>query len=271
MQLTVPPSVSQDIARAKKLLERNEAVRALDSLILGLNGFEAAHVLGRARTGVEFSIRECVEACNGDKNIRGVIRHFAKSEKASITYTPGEEGKLVGILGLLRKALVEAGSAAQRAEEEKTRQRRDTQITTAWKAMRNGELPKGRALLRKTGEEFGSELEVLTMIGDILIEFDFLLDAVPYLEQAIANFPRNGKAYGTLASCYITLREYEKAEKLYRAAIKEFGTHPKTMLNLGKLYLQWNKKENALEVLQQVLRREPDNKEAAELFAQLDR
>ena len=271
MQLTVPPSVSQNIAKAKKLLDRNETVRALESLISGVSIFEAAQVMSRVRAGVEFAIQECVDACNNHKDIGGLIRTIAQSDKAAIVYRPGEEAKLVAVLNIIRKALIEAEALEQQAAAEKARQQKEAQFAAARQALLNGEMPKGRALLRRIGEEFSAEPGVLALIGNILIEAGFMPDAVPYLEQAIVDFPREKDAYGALASCYMTLREYEKGERLYRVAIKEFGAHPKTLTNLGKLYLQWGKREKAFEVLQQVVRRDPDNKEAAELFAKVSR
>lgn len=271
MQLTVPPTVAQNFARAKSLFGRNEPVRALEALISAINTYEAAQVLGRARAGVEFSIQECVDACNNHKEIRGLIRKIAKSGTAAIAYAPGEEAKLVSVLNLIRKALAEAENAGKKAAEEEARERKEAQFEAAQKAIQSGEIPKGRALLRRLGEEYGSEPGALASIGSILVAANFPHDAVPYLEQAVADFPRESQAYAMLASCYLDLREHEKAEKLYLAAIKEFGAHPRTLTNLGKLYIQWNKKDKAFDVLRQAVRLDPDNKETADLFAKVDR
>lgn len=271
MQLTVPPTVAQNFARAKSLLGRNEPVRALEALISAINTFEAAQILGRARAGVEFSIQECVDGCNNHKEIRGLIRKLANSDTAAIAYAPGEEAKLVTVLGLIRKALTEAENAGQQAAEEEARIRKDAQFAAARQAIQDGETPKGRALLRRLGEEYGAEPGALVAIGSILVEANFPHDAVPYLEQAVADFPRESQAYAMLAACYLDLRELEKAEKLYLAAVKEFGAHPKTLTNLGKLYIQWNKKDKAFEVLRQAVRLDPDNAEIAELYAKVDR
>ena len=271
MQLTVPPTVAQDFARTKSLLGRNETIRALEAFTSGLNTFEAAHVLGRARAGVEFTIQECVAVCNNHKDIRNLLQRLSKSDKAAIAYKPGEEAQLVSVLGIIRKALVEAEGAEQRAVEEEVRQYKVSQLAAAHQALQSGEAAKGRALLRRLGEDHSNDQSVLFRIADMLIQAGFMPDAVPYLEQSVADFPRESNAYGVLATCYMTLQEYEKAETLYKAAIKDFGAHPKTMANLGKLYIQWNKKEKAFEVLQQVVRREPDNAEVAELFAKVAR
>ena len=271
MQLTVPPTVTQNMARAKSLLARNEPVRALDALLSAINTFESAEVMGRARSGVEISLRECVDLCNNHKEIQRLIRRISKSDKAVIAYTPGEEGKLATVLRLVRKALAESDNAARQAAEEEALEQKKAQFEAARNAIQSGETPKGRALLRRLGEEYGSEPGVLATIGEILIEAGFLLDAVPYLEQSIADFPRESGAYAALASCYKSLRELEKAEKLYLAAIKEFGAHPKTLANLGALYVAWNKRDKAFEVLRQAVRLDPENRELAALFASVDR
>ena len=271
MQFVVPPSVSQNMARAKSLLGRGAIVRALSALLTAIDLFESAQIVGRARSGTEIVLRECVDACNNNTTIKRLIQEIAKSDKAAIAYTPGEEKKLVAVLSLIRKALTEAEAAKEREAEESLQQRRDGLFEEARKNFQAGEAPKARALLRRLGEEFGSERGVLASIGSTLIEAGFLPDAVLYLEQAIVDFPRDSKPYSELANGYLTLKEYEKAEKLYLSAIREFGTHPRTLTNLGSLYLTWNKRDKAFETLKQAARLDPDNEEIQELLAKANR
>lgn len=271
MQLTVPPTVTQNLARVKSLVARGEPVRAIDALLAAIHTFDSAQVLGRARSGVEIAIHECVDICNNQEQVHALLRELAGSDKAAIVYTPGEEGKLANVLRLIRKALDEAEVARDRAAEEALQARREEAFAAAGAAFRAGEAPKGRALLHRISEEFGTQRGVLEAAADLMIEAGFMPDALPYLEGAIEAFPRDSGPYSKLATGYMALREFEKAEKLYRTAIKEFGAHPKTLLNLGKVYIAWNKKDKAFEVLQQAVRQEPDNEEAKELFAKVDR
>lgn len=271
MQFIVPPSVSQNIARAKSLLARGEAVRALSALLAAIELLESVQVVGRARSGTEIALHECVDACNHNPVIKKLIQGLARSDKAVIAYKPGEEKKLAGVLTLIRKALTEAEAAKEREAEDALRRQRENLFEEAQKCFRAKEAPKARALLRRLGDEFGSEPGVLASIGRMLMEADFLPDAVPYLEQAIADFPRDSGPYSELANVYLALREFAKAEKLYLAAIREFGAHPRTLTNLGKLYISWNKRDKAFDVLNQAMRLDPDNAETAELFAKVNR
>ncbi len=271
MQLTVPPAVAGNIARAKSLLGRNETIRGLDALLAAISLFTEAKVVGRGRSGTEIALRECVDICNGNSVIRDLLRSLAKSDKAAIAYTPGQEAKLAAVLNIVRKALAEIEGARAQAAEEERFQRKESLFDTARKCFQSGEAPKGKAILRKLGEEFGEEKGVLADIGKLLSEAGFLPDAAAYFEQAVENFPRESGPYGELAACYAALREYEKAERLYRSAIREFGVHPRTLIHLGKIYIAWNKRDKAFDVLQQAARLDPANQEAAELFAKVDR
>lgn len=271
MQLSVPPTVTQNLARVKSLIGRGEPVRALDAFLAAVNEFEAAHVAGRARSGTEISIHECVDVCNGQAQIRKLLRDITKSDKAAIVYTPGAESKLAAVLSIIRKALSEADAAKEKEAGDAIVKRKETLFADARAAFAAGEAPKARALLRRLGEEFGKEKGVLASLGYMLIDAGFPLDAVPYLEQAIADFPRESEPYSRLASTYFEMREYEKAENTYRAAVKNIGMHPRTLTNLGKVYIAWNKREKAFEVLQQAVRLDPEDKEIAALFAKVDR
>lgn len=270
-QLAVPASVAQNIARSKSLVKRNEPARAIEALLCALSAFEPQKIVGKARSVAEIHIHEAVTELNGHPKIKALIQEVAKSSKAAIAYGPGGESQLTTVLNILLKALTEAEMAKAKAEEEALDSRRKALIDKAGEHMAAKEYPRGKAVLRKLGEEFGNEPGMYAYIGSVLSKADLREDAVEFLEMAVEAFPRAPEAYGELVACYLALREFEKAEKAYMAVIKEFGQHPKTLVNLGKLYIAWNKKDKAFEILNKAVRMDPGNEEAAELFAKVDR
>ncbi|MDL2209573.1 hypothetical protein LJC26_02070 [Desulfovibrio sp. OttesenSCG-928-O18] len=270
-QLIVPPSVTQNIARSKSLVKRDEPIRALDALLAALDLFEPEKIVGKARSVVEINIYESVTELNSHTRIKRLIQEVAHSDKAAIAYKPGEEGKLAVVLKILRKALAEADAAKAEAAENSAVHRKEELLEKGKACLASGEAPRGKASLRRLSEEYGTEPGVLEEIGRILVAANYKDDAIEFLEQAIELFPRASGAYGVLADCYMTLREFEKGEALYTNAIKEFGAHPKTLVNLGKLYIAWNKRDKAFEVLNKAVRQDPTNEEAKELFAKVDR
>lgn len=271
MQLAVPPSVTQNIARAQSLVKRGEPIRALEALLAALDLFEPAQIVGKARSVAETGIYECVAELNAHTRIKRLIREIAHSDKAAIAYKPGAEDSLAGVLQILHKALAEEDAAKIRAEEDRAGHRKEELFAKGRECLASGEIPRGKAVLRKLGEESGAEPGVLEEIGRILIGAGDIADAVEFLEKAVELFPRAGGAYAALADCYMALRDYRKGEALYLNAIKEFGAHPKTLVNLGRLYIAWNKRDKAFDVLNRAVRQDPSNEEAKELFAKVDR
>jgi pentatricopeptide repeat protein len=91
------------------------------------------------------------------------------------------------------------------------------------------------------------------------------MDGAEFLEMAIEAFPREGQLYGTLVDCYMGAREYEKAEAVYLKVLKQFGSHPRTLVNLAKLYKLLNKRQKAADMAQRALAQDPTNAEAKEI------
>ena len=221
--------------------------------------------MGKARFETEVLIQECIGELNRQPLVRTLLESLAKSSKVSIAYTPGQEGKLKVLLPIVHKALLESGSAKEREAGEQVLARKNTLREKGLNYLAAGDAARGKAALRVLGDEFGEETGVLAEIGLVLVEHKLYFEAAEFLEQSMEAFPKESRAYAAAADCYLTLREFEKAETVYLNAVKEFGKHPKTMLNLARLYAQWNKKDKAFEAARDVLRKDPENAEAKEM------
>ena len=261
-QLSAPSAVSQNVARAKSLILRNELSRALDCLSTALEHFVPGNLVGKARYEVEIHIQQCVAEINLNPKVRKMLTELTHSANSNISYAPGGEGKLLTVLGILRKALhnmeEEEKNSAQRSIEE----RKATLFENAAVLLSAGEGVKAKVELRRLATEFGKEPGILAQISTVLIQAKMPLDAAEFLEMAIDAFPKEGQLYGTLVECYMGEREYEKAEAVYLKVLKLFGSHPQTLVNLAKLYKLLNKRQKAAEMAQRALAQEPGNEEA---------
>ena len=262
MQLTTPPVVSQNIARAKSLVKRHELPRALDCLIVALENFVPGSLIGKARYEVEVNIRQCIADINHDPKIHALLTEFTHSPKASIPYTPGEEAALLTVLGVLRKALENMELAERQGAQHALTQRKAALFKSAQSLLAEREGVKAKIELRKLAEEFGKEPGILAQAGTMLAQANMPADAAEFLELAIEAFPKDGQMYGALVDCYMSVKEYEKAEAAYLKALKQFGPHPRTLVNLAKIYKLLNKRQKAAETAQQALSLEPGNAEA---------
>jgi len=245
VDLFVTPPAGKNMARARAQLKRDETVSALESMLTGLDVFDPQQTPVKARYEVEALITECVLELNRQPIVRSLFETLTKSKCASIPYAPGQEKKLRGVLGILHKALSQSATNAQQCEKETREQRKASLQQKGQEALKSGDLPLGKATMRILAEEFGQEPGLLIQIAEWLLEYKIYFEAVELLEQAIKNFPKESKAYGLAAQSYRTMRELEKAETVYLKAIQQFGKHPRTLLNLAKLYIEWNKKEKA--------------------------
>ncbi len=268
-QFTIPQSVSQNISRAKSLLKRDEPLKALDALITGLELYDPSKLMGKARFEAEVLINECVTELNRQPNVRSLLKHVAKSDKAEIMYSPGQEHKLKLLLPIVRKGLRESHAAKIQHVEDQKEQRKTSLEQKGLAYLREKDYARGKATLRRLADEFGEEQGVLVQVGEWLAKEELYFEAVEFLEQSIETFPKVSKAYALAASSYKVLREFDKAEAVYVKAIKQFGKHTKTLTNLASLYMDWNKKDKAFEAAEAALALDKNNTEAKEIFEKL--
>lgn len=82
--------------------------------------------------------------------------------------------------------------------------------------------------------------------------------------KALKLYPRYADCYNNLALAHQALRNYDAAIEAYQNAIKNGPDNPVFPLNLGKLYLDLNRKKEAVDALNLVLTLDRDGPYAAE-------
>lgn len=265
-ELFTTPPVGRNIARAKSQLKRDDTIRALESLLAGLKEFDPRGIPRKTRFEIEVLVQECVRELNRQPAIRSLVETLAKSTTAQVPYTPGQEQKLFGILTLLHKALSEGKVAEQLSTRNRREQRRDDLLQKGRNYLQAGDGIRGKSTLRRLAEEFAEEPGALLQAAELLHKAKLYFEAVEILEQVMATFPKESKAYGLATQIYILVHEYDKAEKVYLKAIRQFGKHPRTLLNLAKLYATWNKGDQAFHTAQEAYAKDPSLQEAKALI-----
>lgn len=265
MEMNVPLQLSQKLARAKSLLRRDDTVRGLEELLAGISLYDPRNSMGKVRFEVEVLLQECVMEVNRQPVVRKFFATLGQKENAYVPYVPGQEYKLKNTLQLVVKALNKDTEGKKAAVEEEHRQRRNILEQKGLEYMRTGDTPRGKAALRVLVDEYGADPAVLTQVGEWFLEYSLFFEAVEILEQAIENFPKQSKAYILAAQAYKQLHELDKMASVYLRAIKEFGRHPRTLLNLAKVYADMNKKEEAFYLAQEAWKKDDSLSEAKEI------
>lgn len=240
-----PQSLRHHFARAKSLLKRNDTIRALDSLLTGLDLYTPTEMLAKARFDVESLIYECVMEIGRQPDVRKLLQDLGKKADYTVRYRPKEEAQLKKVLMILRDGLKRREDSVKEAAAAARNERKQSLQDKGLNYLKIGDTPRGKSALRLLVEEFGEEPGMITQVAAWLQEAGLLFEAVEFYEQSIELFPRDGTAYAGAASAYLELQEYEKCETVYKKALKEFGKHPRTLLNLAKMYVAWNKRDDA--------------------------
>ncbi|MDR2503116.1 MAG: tetratricopeptide repeat protein [Deltaproteobacteria bacterium] len=267
----VPASVTQNIARAKAFLHKGEPLRAVEAMMDALNLFEPKKIVGKAKYETEILLMECVDELSHSPKVAEFLKSISKSKDPRIAYAPGQEEQLSMVLPLIHKALKEDEELQEHALSGNSDERKSTLWMKGTSMLKEGNAARGKALLRRLAEDFGNEPGVYIMVGEALFQANLGMDAADFLEKAIEADPGDSKAYGYLANVYTEMREFAKAERIYKLVLKRFGKNYKTLINFGNLYRAWNKRDDAYDIAKMALQEAPGNPEAEELMKWADR
>jgi Flp pilus assembly protein TadD len=252
------------LARAKSLLKRDASVRGLTELITGLEMYDPKQFLGKVRFEVEVVVQECVQELNRQPDILKLFEQLS-GKKVRVPYTPGQEAKLLKVLQLAHKAMTSAAEQQQKQAADQLLQKKLLLQQKGLAFLKAGDMARGRVALRILAEEYGKEKGLQLKIGEVLMKFKLFSEAADILEKSVEQFPKESKAYSLLAECYKEIHELEKMESVYIRAIKVFGRHPRTLLNLAKVYVSRNKREEAYRMAQEAWNKDKTLEEAKEI------
>lgn len=259
-------SIKQSIGRAKGYLQRGHFIKALDAASVAFQLKMTTQLIGMPRMEVELALDEfCIELSNHPLIISFLAERGIK-HKPFVHYKPEQEQLIFERLSALRSAMERKETETQSAHDERREKEKNTWLKLGAKCFEKKEFPRGRAYLRRVAETYGDDPGVLTKVGELMVEADILEEAVEFLKQSIEQFPRDDNAYRLLAQAYRGMKDFPKAEALYQLALKNFGSHPITLLNMGKLYAAWRKKDKAFEYAKQAFEADPSMQEAKDLM-----
>ncbi|SHN57829.1 tetratricopeptide repeat protein [Desulfovibrio litoralis] len=269
-QITIPKTVTENIARAKAYIKRQEVERALTAIVASLTEYNEAQVMGKARFEAASFYHEAVAEFNRCPQVKKLIETLSRSPKASIVYQVNKEKELVNIFRILLKFLTESQAKNERDRLEKQEDERQAMLTKGQSLIDSGDNAMARAVLRRYAETYGSEPGVYGDIGKRLLQAKMYKEAAEILELSIEKHPKDSKAYADAVTAYLVMREFEKAEVVYMKVIKQFGAHQRTLYNLAKLYAFMNKKEKSFEAARRAYAKDSSLTEAKELMDFLD-
>lgn len=264
-------NLKEDCARVKSYLRRDEILRAVDRTATMLETYSQTKVVGSTRFEVEVSLDDVLAEISRHSSVRALLPVCPNGKPLVLKIVRGKE-RLVSTV-LTRMAQAMRAETEERAQEEqrKLEEHRQGLLRSGQECLDRGEMARARVFLHRCLEEFGrKEPDLYADVAERFRAAGLPLEAAVAYEKGIEAFPKDPTRYAAAIKIYTSMREFEKAEHLYDCVLRQFGVHPRTMLNLAKLYLEWHKKDKAADAAYRALSLDASMNEAKELLEQLE-
>ena len=147
------------------------------------------------------------------------------------------------------------------------------QFSVAWNnvgtiAYQTGRYEQAERYFRKSLEEDPSAYEPLVNLGGVLINLHKLEEARQFNQYAVLSRPHDALANSQMGMTYFGLGKMELAEKYLKTACEiDPGHFSHPQLLLAEIYLRRNERAAAANVLDDYVRRHPDDRDAAKIRA----
>ena len=263
---TPPKTIRENLARAKSYLNRDDCERALEAGIAAMEEYISVKVVGEAKFKLEISMVELANELSRHHLIRAFFHANRITREPFVQYARGEEKKFIERMEAILHGLRYMAQQKAQEEEEKTLARQEKLYNTGLELMSKGELARGKTYLRRYVDEYGAEPGVITDVGNIFLKHKLYPEAAELFSIAMEEFPKDPKGYAGAVTAYTEVGPPEKVEEIYLAVLRQFGPHPKTLLNISKFYLGLRKREKAWDYARQAYSKDPNLLEAKEIM-----
>jgi tetratricopeptide (TPR) repeat protein len=256
----------EHIARAKASLGRGESVKSMGSIIEAVKIILAGRIIGRDRFEVDVLLQEYLAEYNRNPEIR---QHFTGRGIHVTPYVKYERRRERELVDFMEKTIDNFQALEHRElkeQEEKQEQVKQKWLAKAQELLDKGDNAKAKGFLRRVAEHYGHERGVLTDVGARMLGAGLYFEAGEVLEQAFEANPKDSKALAYAVKAYKNAREFTKMEELYKTALKVFGKHPKTLLNMARMYLDWHKWDEAYDHAKEAYDMDSSLSEAKEIM-----
>jgi len=188
---------------------------------------------------------------------------IAKLFPLAIEYTPGQEQALVGTMNQLIEVLEQTNM-----EEAVVKHKAylAAQLEKGRNELQRGSVDDARRTLEQLGRD-NQESDLLLTIGEEFVQAGLYEDAAKFLEQASKLAPEDPHMLNRLGMVRRKLGSFETSEEAYMKALELDKDDANLLFNVGRLYLDWGRWEQAAHYAKLSLKRAPDFAEAGKMAA----
>ncbi len=248
----------RNLSQINSLLRQGKLQSAVQNLHSALSLVAGRALMKSERDEFDRLFDSAVSKLNEDPHLRKIY-------PLSLNYVPGGEKLFLDdikeLLSVLEDAsLEEAEEAARQLAEEKSQA-----LAAGQEKLDAGEHDEARALFSALSGEHPDDGELKADIGERVLKAGLYEDAAAYLSEAVAIDPHAAYNYNRLGMALRKLARFEVAEGYYRKAMELTPEDPNLMFNIGRLYLEWEKWDKAVEFGERAANLQPEFMEARKL------
>lgn len=210
----------------------------------------------------EFSnmLADAVWALNNSKELRKVY-------PLALTYTPGEEKKLLEQIFEMRKVLQEDVNEGAQRDLAALESRRVEGLERGQKHLDAREFEQAKQAFDKLTTEFAGDADLKADIADRYQKAGLNDEAVIYLNDAINDSPESLHLYNRIGIVLRKMHDFASAESYYMKALEITKQDEYLFFNLGRLYFDWQRWDKTAEAAQRAVGLNPNFAEARKLLA----
>ena len=254
-----------EIQRAKSYLGRYDVAKSIDIMLGVLRAKAELPVIGTDKYDLDMLLSDYCADFNKNPRVLEFLETVGYSKPQYLLHAPHGVGRDVPLLNKLaayRRRVSEREMAQRQQVQQERMAKCEALISQGMELLSAKEFPKGRVALKKAAEQFFREPGVLTRVGTAMLQAGFPKDASEILKKALELYPKDQSVYRLLIEAYNAMGKPDSVEGVYLAAVKQFGPHPTTYLNMSKFFQQQRKREQSLDYARRAYDLDPTLEEA---------
>jgi tetratricopeptide (TPR) repeat protein len=229
---------------------------------------EAVHGLQRLRPGM--STPECTEIERLTERSIGLLSSSPDTTTLSLLpleYVSGKEDDLLDRLRTILESPPDPALQEARSQLEALDRDRQQLLESCLSTLDCGDAQQAKQLFNQLIEQYGGGTELKVEISERFLKKGQEEIAWEYLEKADMDNPSSVHLFNRMGNVLRRLQRYREAEANFLKAMEKADQDENLLFNLGRVYIDWQQWENAIQTAQKALALRPGFDEARSMLS----
>lgn len=257
--------MAQDLTTARRQLSQINGFLRQGKILPAVQALHSVMLVTTRQTLIrgekeefERMYRDAIARLNADRSLRKIY-------PLALEYSPDNEKQLLADLAELLAILQEESLAEAETVAKALLAQKQAVLEEGQGHLDAQEYDKARNVFNNLVEKYPGDSEMRADIGDRYLRAGLYEDSVEHLTAAVEGDPYILHYYNRLGMALRKMGRFDTAESYYLKALALAREDPNLHFNLGRLYLEWGRWEEAREFGDKASRLNPEFAEAKKL------